>query len=714
MRRGALMLVALALLATGHCFADSPDPLIPLPAEIAPGQGTLTVSSGTVVRVPAGDAEAAEAARYFVDKVARTRGLRLAIIASATSGGDVGAGASLARTRADSSAGASAAARANSTPAITFQREPGLPAEGYRLDVAPAGAVIRATSGAGLFYGAVTLWQLLPVGSGPAQIAAQTINDAPAYAWRGLMLDSARHFQSPGFVKSMLDWMAWHKLNTFHWHLTDDQGWRIEIRKYPRLTSVGGCRVPATATRVTPPRYCGFYTQAQIRDIVAYAAARHIQIIPEIEMPGHAQAAIAAYPELGSLGGEPPPVSAKWGVHAYLFNIEPQTLGFLEDVLTEVMELFPGPYVHIGGDEAVKDQWKASPSVQARARALGISDPEALQTWFTQEIGRFLVKHGKRPVGWDEILQPGLSSDAVVMSWRGETGAHAAAVAGNDTVLSPWPTLYFDNRQSARPSEPPGRMRVISLEDVYRFEPRDPTLTEAQRKHVLGLQANIWTEHIRTEERVELMTLPRAAAVAEVGWTAPARKDWSGFLRRLAPMAERYRALGISYDDSALVANVQATKAPGARRNSRELQLCSDGVSLLLEPNAFGSGPRPLFALDIMNPCWIYKDADLSRGARLTTAVGQLPFNFEIGADAQKIRVGDARSPEGDLEVRIDGCDGPPVLTQPLPPMPADKLVNQLRAVNLPARPGRHDVCLRFARPRLDPMWALDWVEIRP
>jgi hexosaminidase len=552
----------------------------------------------------------------------------------------------------------------------------------------------------------------MPVGKGAVELPAQVIKDAPAYAWRGLMLDSARHFQSVAFVKSMLDWMAWHKLNTFHWHLTDDQGWRIEIHKYPRLTSVGGCRVPATATKVKPPEYCGFYTQAQVRDVVAYAAARHIQVIPEIEMPGHAQAAIAAYPELGSTTGAPPPVSSKWGVHAYLFNIDPKTIGFLEDVLSEVMPLFPSPYVHVGGDEAVKDQWKSSAAVQARAHALGIDDPEALQTWFTQEIGRFLVSHGKRLVGWDEILQPGLASNAVVMSWRGATGAHAAAIAGNDTVLSPWPTLYFDNRQSTRPSEPPGRMRVISLEDVYRFEPHDATLTADQQKHVLGLQANIWTEHIRTEERVELMTLPRAAAVAEVGWTAPERKDWNSFLQRLAPMAAKYRALGIHYDDSALVTGV--APPPGLRRNSRELDLCSDAVSLLLEPNAFGSGPRPLFAIDIMNPCWIYKGADLSRGAQLTAAVGQLPFNFEIGADAQKIRVGDARTPEGELEVRIDGCDGPPVVTKPLAAMPAGKLTNPLSAVALPARPGRHDVCLRFARPKLDPMWALDWVEIKP
>jgi hexosaminidase len=709
MRRGALGFVALALLATGQCLADSPPPLIPLPAEIAPGQGAFAVGPATVVRVPPGDAEAAEAARYFVEQVARTRGVKLTIRQSSDE-----------HAANDSGRREGGAARAGHTqpnptvPEVTFQREPAMPAEGYRLHVAPEGAQIIATSSTGLFYGAVTLWQLLPIGKGQAQIPSQTIKDAPAYAWRGLMLDSARHFQSPRFVKAMIDWMSWHKLNILHWHLTDDQGWRIEIRKYPRLTSLGACRTPATATKRKPPEYCGFYTQAQIRDIVAYAALRHITVIPEIEMPGHAQAAIAAYPQLGSLSGPAPPVSAKWGVHTYLFNLEPKTFTFLEDVLTEVMELFPSPYIHVGGDEAVKDEWKVSPGVQARAQALGIKDPQALQTWFTQQIGRFLLSHGRRLVGWDEILEPGLPSDAVVMSWRGVTGAHAAALAGNDTVLSPWPTLYFDNRQSTRPSEPPGRMRVVSLEEVYRFEPRDLTLTEAQKKHVLGLQANIWTEHIRTEERVELMTLPRAAAVAEVGWTTPERRDWASFLQRLGPMTARYRALGLRYDDSAFATDSKSSQPLSARRNSRELQLCSDGISLLLEPNAFGSGPRPLFALDIMNPCWIYKDADLSQGARLTASVGQLPFNFEIGADAQKIRVGDSRTAEGELEIRIDGCDGAPIATQPLPAMPADKLVNRLREVRLPARQGRHDVCLRFARPRLDPMWALDWVEIRP
>jgi hexosaminidase len=753
MGREARRVLALALLGAGRCLAESQapaqPPLIPLPAEITPREGSFLVDRNAYLRVPDGDAEAHEAAAFLSSLISRTRALTVR----------TGRGAG---------------------PAITFERQAGFAPEGYQLEVAPTGVRIAATSGAGLFYGAVTFWQLMPVGQGEVRVPAQVIRDAPAYAWRGLLLDSARHFQSPAFVKRMIDWMAWHKLNVLHWHLTDDQGWRLEIKKYPRLMSVAAERVPATAGKRKPAVYRGYYTQAEVRDIVAYAKSRHILVVPEIDTPGHAQATVAAYPQLGSMTGPPPPVSSSWGVHTYLFNLEPSTLRFLEDVLDEVMALFPGPYIHVGGDEAVKDQWKASPLVQARARELGITDPEALQVWFTQQMGRYLAQHGRRLVGWDEILQPGLSSDAIVMSWRGVTGAHSAAIAGNDTVLSPWPTLYFDNRQSALPSEPPGRTRVVSLEDVYRFEPRDPTLNEAQQKHVLGLQANVWTEHIRTEDRVEWMTLPRAAAVAEVGWTKSERKDWSGFLQRLAPTMARYRAFGLHYADSVfaidgrvsaeadgvhvslanqasfgairyttdahdpttqssqytaplrlplgtelraatffddeVVSGVWRRKLDAeslARRSSRELDLCTDGVGLLLEPDAFGTAPRPLMAIDIMNPCWIYRGVDLTHGARLTAAAGKLPFNFEIGADAQKIRVGDARSAEGELEVRIDGCDGKPAAIQPLAPLPDDTLVMTLPAVTLPARAGRHDVCLRFARPRLDPMWALDWVEIR-
>jgi hexosaminidase len=582
----------------------------------------------------------------------------------------------------------------------------------------------------------------------------------------------------------MIDWMAWHKLNVLHWHLTDDQGWRLEIKRYPKLTSVGAWRIPATIPGTAAPKpYGGFYTQEEVRSIVAFAATRHVQIIPEIDMPGHAQAAVAAYPEVGSIDGHPsPPVSSKWGVNPYLFNLEPGTFEFLRNVLDEVLQLFPSRYVHIGGDEAVKDQWKSSASVQARAAQLGIKDAEALQTYFTQEISSYLNSKGRRAVGWDEIMQPGLARDTVVMSWHGTAGARAAAIRGNDTILAPDPGLYLDHRQSRLAGEPPGRLAVLSLKDVYDFEPRDTDLTPAQQRHVLGLQAELWTEHMQTEQRVEWMALPRAAALAEVGWSSQP-KNWPDFLRRMTPMFARYRAFNLNYADSAFgidpdfaaaggkvrvtLANLpelrdaaldtdirytldgtdpnaastrygkaldlsagaeiraatflgaehvsrtwstQVTAVSAIRRSSNQLAPCGNAVGLLLEP-AVGAARAPL-AVDIMNPCWIYRGADLSQGPRISAAVVPLPFNYELGLDAAKIRVGDNRTPVGELEVHVDGCDTASLGVLPLAPATGKDGITELPALRLPPLSGRHDVCLRFARPRLDPLWALDWVEI--
>jgi hexosaminidase len=524
----------------------------------------------------------------------------------------------------------------------------------------------------------------------------------------------------------MIDWMAWHKLNVLHWHLTDDQGWRIEIRKYPRLTSVGAWRIPAVVPGTPAPgRYGGFYSQDEVRDIVRFAATRNVRIVPEIDMPGHAQAAIAAYPELGSIDAKPTlPVSNRWGVHSHLFNLEPGTFKFLENVLGEVLQLFPSQFIHIGGDEAVKDEWNASAHVRARAKKLGIHDAGALQVYFTQKISRYLAAHGRRTVGWDEILQPGVSTGAVIMAWHGAAGAHAAAIEGNDTVLAPDPTLYFDHRQSSLPNEPPGRLDVISLEDVYRFEPHDSQLTDEQQRHILGLQAEIWTEHIQTEQRVEWMALPRAAALAEVGWSAQ-KRSWPDFLNRLSSMSARYRAFDLDYADSAFIGPSQGSRTgisragispvdqrTAARRTSHELDQCSDGVGLLLEPRrARGTDEAPL-AVDIMNPCWIYRDVDLTQGPRFTAAVSALPFNYELGRDAAKIRVGDNSTPTGELEVRVGDCAGAILKVLPLPPAASSDGVAELPAQKLPPLAGRHNVCLRFARPSLDPMWALDWVQI--
>jgi hexosaminidase len=748
----AALAVGLALPLAAHAG------VIPAPAEVNPGSGLFHVDSTVVMRVPPRDRDAEAAAHYLAQLWTRTNGLTLQVHADAARAG----------------------------PTIEFRRRSGFRREAYGIEVTPQRITVSASSSAGLFYGAVTLWQLLPTGANVGQIAAQTITDAPRYPWRGLMLDSSRHFQSPAFVRSMIDWMAWHKLNVLHWHLTDDQGWRLEIRKYPRLTSVGAWRIPASVPGTLSQKpYGGYYTQQQVREIVAFAATRHVQIIPEIDMPGHAQAALAAYPELGALDGHPTlPVSPNWGVHSHLFNLEPGTFEFLQNVLDEVLQLFPSRYIHIGGDEAVKDEWSASAGVQARARLLGIRDADALQIYFTQRISGYLSANGRRAVGWDEIMQPGLGADAVVMSWHGASAAHAAAIRGNDVVLAPDPLLYLDHRQSPLATEPPGRIPIISLKSVYDFEPHDAELSEAQQQHVLGLQADLWTEHMQTEGRVEWMALPRAAALAEVGWSAPQR-NWPDFLKRLVPMLARYRAFGINYADSVFgidphfartagrisvtlgnlpelkdaaldssihytldghepsaesarygaslqlaagaeiraatfLGSQQASRTwssrldahTGARRTSHELELCSDGVGLLLEPGGEGSSDHPPLALDIMNPCWIYRDVDLGKGPQVLAAVAALPFNYELGLDTAKIRVGDNRTPEGELEVHVDGCDTATFSVLPLAAAANRNGLTQLSAQRLPPLPGRHDLCLRFARPRLDPLWALDWVEI--
>jgi hexosaminidase len=753
--RAAVQTAALALSAALPLAAYGG--VIPAPAQVNPGSGSFRVDARVVLRVPPGDHDADAAAQYLTVLWTHTNRLTLPVRVGAAAG---------------------------HAPTIEFKRRDGYGHEAYGIEVTPARITVSATSSAGLFYGAVTLWQLLPVRTGGGEIAAQTITDEPRYPWRGLMLDSARHFQSPAFVRSMIDWMAWHKLNVLHWHLTDDQGWRLQVRRYPKLTSVGAWRIPASVPGSQPQKpYGGFYTQQQVRDIVAFAATRHVQIIPEIDMPGHAQAAVAAYPELGAIDGHPTlPVSARWGVHSHLFNLEPSTFEFLQNVLDEVLQLFPSHYIHIGGDEAVKDEWNASAAMQARARQLGISDANALQTYFTQKISGYLSSKGRRAVGWDEILQPGLAADVVVMSWHGASAAHTAAIGGNDAVLAPDPGLYLDHRQSPLATEQPGRIPILSLKDVYDFEPYDAALSDAQQHHILGLQAQLWTEHMQTERRVDWMALPRAAALAEVGWS-PRQRNWPDFLRRLPPMFARYRAFGINYADSefgivsqyardadairvtlsnlpeltdavpeagirytlnggapslgsmrysqpldlppgtqiraaTFLGSEQASRVltlhldphSAARRTSHQLELCGNGVGLLLEPSG-GAGPDAPFALDIMNPCWIYRGADLTRGPQLTAAVAPLPFNFELGADAAKIRVGDARSPEGELEVHIDGCDTPPI-TLPLAPAALRDGVTVLPAQRLPMLAGRHDICLKFARPRLDPMWALDWAEI--
>ncbi len=753
------LLVALAACGKG----ESPVlQVIPAPAKLEYAHGSFRLADGTPI--VATDARAEPVARYFADLLARTRGLRLE---------------------------ATNAAQPSPAVRLTLDEPQGDAPEAYTLEVGSGGIEIRATEPRGLFYGVVTLWQLATAGassSGPAEIPALRIEDAPRFPWRGLMLDSARHYQPPAFIRELIDWMALHKLNVLHWHLTDDQGWRLEIRKYPRLTEVGAWRIPAGAAWPRGPdpatgktsMYGGFYSQAEVRELVAYAASRYVTIVPEIEMPGHAQAAIASYPMLGT-GGTAPPVSPDWGVHDYLFNADDATLAFLEDVLTEVIDLFPGEFIHVGGDEAVKDRWKSSPRVQARLRKLGLADEEALQGWFIAKIGAFLDAHGRRLIGWDEILDGGVPARAAVMSWRGADGAIAAARAGHDVVMAPSPTLYLDHWQSDSPVEPPGRPGIVTLKDVYDFEPVPSGLSASDSAHVLGAQLNAWTEHMRLTERIEHQAFPRVAALAEATWSPASARNWPDFERRLGAQFARYRALGIHYSDTSLAPRAALTpgaapgrlrvtlsqqaafgelrytvdgKEPGpaskrydgafeaksgdelraasfdgalplgslpalvmdpnvlTRRSDEVLESCSGKLVLRLEDDAPLEGERAFFNVDIVDPCWIWRDADLTRGATFRAAVGQLPFNFQIGRDADAIRRGDARTKDGELEVRAGDCRGEPVAILPLAPAAANPAVSILGPARIPPQPARGNLCLRFARPAIDPIWAIQWVEL--
>lgn len=454
-----------------------------------------------------------------------------------------------------------------------------LPPEGYTLDSSADGVVVRASTDAGLFYGAVTLWQLLTQGDGDGVLLPYLhIRDTPRFGWRGYMLDSARTFQSVADIKQILDLLALHKLNVFHWHLTDDQGWRIEIKRYPKLTDVGGCRIPVgddginTATGATK-QTCGWYSQAQIREIVAYAAARHITVVPEIDVPGHATAAIAAYPWLGSTD-TPIAVTSERGIHANLFNVDERTFAFLDDVFAEVAALFPGLYVHVGGDEAIKTQWKASPHIQTQLHALGLPDEDALQGWFMRRLEAILASHGKRLIGWDEILQGGLPANATVMSWRGVEGGITAAREGHDVVMSPTSAVYFDYLQTDSPNEFPGRPtpRLLPMQTVYAFEPVPDALTPNEQHHILGLQANMWTTDNRSFAGVLHNTFPRLLAIAETGWTPRDKKDYATFLTRLPDWMQRYRALQVAPATTPFEVLIDATPAPTPGRVHIQLQ----------------------------------------------------------------------------------------------------------------------------------------------
>nr|WP_261386485.1 beta-N-acetylhexosaminidase [Streptomyces sp. BK340] len=456
---------------------------------------------------------------------------------------------------------------------LVLSIEPDLPPEGYRL-VSDGGPYrIQGGGAAGVFWGAQTFRQLLgpdafrraPVRPGREwDLPRVTVEDSPRFRWRGLMLDVARHFMPKEGVLRYLDLMAAHKLNVFHFHLTDDQGWRIEIRRHPRLTEVASWRARTKFGHRASPLWeekphGGYYTQDDIREIVAYAAERHITVVPEIDVPGHSQAAVAAYPELGNTDVTDTTaltVWDTWGISADVLAPTDTTLRFYEGVFEEVLELFPADaaefsaFIHIGGDECRKEQWSESVAAKTRIAELGLADEDELQSWFIGHFDKWLTARGRRLIGWDEILEGGLAPGAAVSSWRGYGGGVAAARAGHDVVMCPEQYVYLDHRQAPGEDEPVPIGFVRTLEDVYRFEPVPSQLSEAEARHVLGTQANVWTEVMEDAARVDYQTFPRLAAFAEVAWSslpAPQERDFADFERRMAAHYGRLDALGVAY-----------------------------------------------------------------------------------------------------------------------------------------------------------------------
>ena len=563
---------------------------------------------------------------------------------------------------------------------IRFVTDESLPAEGYELNVDGEGIEVRALQFPGFLYALQSLEQLLPAavyGTEPAPDAAWEvpcvkIADAPRFAYRGMHLDVARHFFSVDEVKRYIDVMAIHKLNTLHWHLTDDQGWRIEIKRYPELTAVGSIR-KATVVRKewgtydgTP--YGGFYTQDEIRDVVKYAADRGVTVIPEIDLPGHMLAALTAYPELGCTGG-PYEVWGRWGVaDDVLCPGREKTFEFLEGVLTEVMELFPSEYIHIGGDECPKVRWEKCPRCQAKIRQLGLKDDgehtaeHYLQSYVTDRIGKFLAQHGRRIIGWDEILEGRAPSDAVVMSWRGSEGGIAAAKLGHDVIMTPNSHFYFDYYQSLdTDAEPFGIGGYIPMEQVYSYDPAFPELTPEQQKHILGVQANLWTEYVLSDEHLEYMLLPRLAALSEVQWCLPETKDWNRFIGSFR-MDEIYSQMG--YEFAKHIFGVTASYAVDPEKGGVVMTLTTQGGAPI-RYTLDGSDPTassPLYKAPVtIGESCTFKAAALREGMQTPVYARKFDFNKATGRRIALNAAPTLKYTYGGASLLVDGYRGGPV-----------------------------------------------------
>ena len=507
--------------------------VIPLPKQITGiSASPFKLDASTCIVYPRGNAAMKRNAEFLSDYILQNTGIKLPVATKS---------------------------QQNSTIVLAVRKDASKSAESYSLTVAENRISIIGASEAAVFYGIQTLRKSISVKDGAITLPSVEINDSPRFEYRGMMLDVARHTYSVSFIKKYIDILALHNINIFHWHLTDDQGWRIEIKKYPKLTQIGSHRNETVIGRNSGTYdgkpYDGYFTQEEVKEIVAYAKERYITIIPEIDLPGHMQAALASYPQLGCTGG-PYEVAKEWGVFEDVLCIgKPETMQFITDVLDEVIKLFPAKYIHIGGDECPKVRWEQCPRCQAKIKELGIIGNERhktehyLQSYVTEYAEIFLNKHGRKLIGWDEILEGKLAPNATVMSWQGVTGGIEAAKLNHDVIMSPTTHAYFDYYQSKdTDKEPFGIGGYLPLKLVYSFEPIDSNaLNKEQQKHIIGVQANLWSEYITSSEHAEYMILPRLAALCEVQWTVPENKNFSKFLNRLALLTQQYERLGYNY-----------------------------------------------------------------------------------------------------------------------------------------------------------------------
>jgi hexosaminidase len=542
-----LFIVFFVLLSVGAVAQEQIVSIIPQPVDLRLEEGYFTIDEHTSFRLQNSRKELQPVVAFFRDYIGKISGHTLPV-------------------------------KRKEEQSIQFSIEEvaDIGAEGYKLSVSPASIKIRANTKAGIIYGMQSVLQTLPAirTNAALQVPVMEITDFPRFKWRGLHLDVSRHFFSPEMIKEYIDLLASYKLNKFHWHLIDDQGWRMEIKKYPELTNVGAWRGDHTdkvwgerpqAKEGEPATYGGYYTQEQIKEIIDYAALRNVTIVPEVEMPGHVASAIATFPHLSCTQKPQLPLTGGnyTGISSNYCPGNEDVFAFLEDVLDEVVELFPSEYIHIGGDEVNKSSWEKCNKCQARIKEEGLEDEHELQSYFIKRIEQYLISKNRKMMGWDEILEGGLAPEATVMSWRGEAGGIEAAKMGHDVVMTPGSPVYFDHYQAGPEGEPLAIGGFNSLKKVYDYEPIPEALSNREEKYIMGAQANVWTEYITTAEHLEYMILPRMPALAEVVWSPKESRDWNSFNQRIQEHFRAYEQKGFHYCPGNFTADIKPTSQGG-------------------------------------------------------------------------------------------------------------------------------------------------------